>query len=291
MANTVSFIIQLQDRFNRVAAKVDKSMTRLGKNAARVKKKIASLGKSFRALGGQAKNALALIATAFGAREFIRVGSGFQDAIADLQSITGTAGVELDFLSDASLRLAKSSKTAQDEVALAFTQIASAKSELLKDPQGLINVTEQVLLLANAAGIDVPSAVKASVGSLNQFNKGADDAARFVNVIAAGSKVGASLVGETAEALKNVGAVASQFNLSFEETNSLIQVLAKNEIKGAEAGTGLRQVLVKLEGFMDGKFAPSVIGIEKSFEAVRDMNLSNIEVTEDFGEEALKSIF
>lgn len=339
MANKVSFIIQLQDKFSRAAKAVNAKLKSFSKNSLDagsaanklsqaegvlvskskkligstrrlrkankalipkvdgLNKKIKKTGKSvnktsdaFDDLKTRAKNAIGAVVAAFGVKEFIRIGSEFQDALADLSSITGASGKELQFLSDESLRLAKVMAVTQSEVATAFTTIASAKSELLKDPKGLSIVTEQALLLANAAGISVPEAVQASVGALNQFNQGADQAARFVNVIAASAKVGASRVEETAEALKNAGTVAAQFNVSFEQVNALLQVLAKNGVKGAEAGTALRGTLSKLEKFMGGRLAPSRIGIIQSLEMIEKLGLSNTQVIKEFGEENLRSI-
>lgn len=291
MANKVSYLIQLQDRFSREARAIRRQMSGIDKNAGKAARTINQrLAGSFKDLGKTAKNALASVVAAFGIREFITRGAAFQDAIADLSSITGEAGEQLQFLSDESLRLAKSAAIAQVDVANAFTAIASAKSELLKDPKGLSIVTEQALLLANAAGISVPDAVRASVGALNQFGAGADQAARFVNVLAAGSKVGASQVAETAEAMKNAGTVAAQFGLTFEQTNAIIQVFAKSELKGAEAGTALRGTLSKLEKIAGGQLAPSKLGIIKSLEIIERLSLSNTQIIKEFGEENLRAI-
>jgi len=293
MANKVSFIIDLQDKFSRTAKAVNRQIKGLSRNSAKaariIKTKLASSFKNLKRIAVGTFVAIAA-SSVLAFKSIITKGSDFQSSIADLSAITGAAGVNLSKLTDETFRLAKASATAQKTVANAFTQIASSKSELLKDPKALSVVTEQVLLLANASGISVPDAVRASVGALNQFNKSATDAARFVNVIAAGAKVGASLVGETAEALKNFGSVASQFNLSFEEVNSLIQVLAKNEVKAAEAGTALRGTLSRLEKFMDGRLAPSKIGIIKSLEGIEKLGLSNVQIMEAFGDENLRTI-
>ena len=109
-------------------------------------------------------------------------------------------------------------------------------------------------------------------------------------MLAAGAKVGASTVGNTALALKNAGSVAAQFGVSFEEANAMIQVLAKNEIKGAEAGTALRGTLSKLEKFMGGRFAPSRVGMIKSLEMLEKLGLSNAQVIKEFGLENLRSV-
>ncbi len=84
-----------------------------------------------------------------------------------------------------------------------------------------------------------------------------------VNVLAAGAKLGASEVNDTAEALQNSGTAMKAAGVSFEQGNALIQSLAGVMIKGSEAGTGLRNVLLKLETQSDKGLRPSVDGIRR----------------------------
>lgn len=293
MSNKVSFIFKAIDQFTGVGKKigrtVDKVTKKFGRLGKTVNKVSAGIGRSLGALNNKFVGLATAAAGFFSLEKLITTGAKFQDSLANLSAITGATGKDLKFLSDESLRLAKSSAVAQDVVAQAFTEIASAKSELLDDPKALSNITEQALLLSNAAGIDVTDAVKASVGALNQFGAGADQAARFVDVLAAGSKVGASVVGEVVQALKNAGPVAAQFGVTFEETNAILQVLAKSGIKGAEAGVALRNSLVSLEKIEGGKLAPSRIGVIKSLELLNKLNLDNLKITKEFGKENLTS--
>lgn len=286
MANksfVVKYLIQARDGFSVAAGKVGRGFDKITKKSKRaerqVKKSSNSMRDSFKNMAGAAIGFL-------GAREFLDVGMRFENAMADVSAITGATGKDLAFMRGEILGLAKDSITAQDQVANAFKLIASAKSELLKDPKGLSVVAEQVLLLANASGITIPEAVQASVGALNQFGEGADKAARFVNVMAAGSKIGASEVYQTSAALVDAGFASASAGLSFEQTNAAIQVLAKSEIKGARAGVSLRNILTIMGTSLKGKFDPSVIGINKSLEEFSKLNLTNTELTKMFGRES-----
>lgn len=308
MANKVSFIIQLKNQFGATARKIKQDFKGIDTSAKQAGKSVEKMGRqtkksmrdSGKAVSGFSLKAKGLnrqllsmgqgLLTLQTVMSTIKVGAEFEDAIAELSAITGAEGPKLRKLSGDVRSLAKEFGISQSIVAKAFTQTASAKSELLDTPGAVAAVTAEALKLSKAAGVDVPAAIRASVGSLNQFNKGADQAGRFVNVLAAGAKIGASTVGETAEAMKNAGSVAAQFNLSFEQTNALLQVLAKNEIKGAEAGTALRGTLSKLEKFANGKFAPSRMGIIKSLESIEKLGLSNTQIIKEFGEENLRTI-
>lgn len=291
MANKVSFIIQLKDQFSGTGKKLNRMFDAARRKAKELDTALRSrLKNSLSGINKQALSAAKGVATLASAMKTVRVGAGFEDAIAELSAITGAEGGDLRALSDDVMRAAKTFGISQDIVAQAFTQTASAKSELLKTPGAVATVTAEALRLSKAAGIEVPEAIRASIGGLNQWSVGADQAARFVNVLAAGAKVGASQVGETAEALKNAGTVAAQFGLTFESTNAILQVFAKNEIKGAEAGTALRGTLSKLEKFAGGRFAPSKLGIIKSLQMIERLGLSNTQVIKEFGEENLRSI-
>lgn len=294
MSNSVPFIFRAIDRFTSVGSRIAASQNSINRavergnkilrqNAVQSTHTSAAVTKGFKHMAGAVAAYVSITST-------LNTGATFQDSVAELSSITGAAGKDLDFLSNSARKMAIEFGTAQNVVVKSITDIASAKSELLKDPEALITITKQALLLARAAGITVPDAVQASVGALNQFNKGADDAGRFVNVLAAGSKVGAAQVSSIVESLKNAGSVASAFNVSFEDTNALLQVLAKNGIKGAEAGTALRGTLSKLEKVANGALAPSKIGILKSLELLESAGLTNVQVIKEFGEENLRSV-
>jgi TP901 family phage tail tape measure protein len=293
MANKVTFSFIALDRFTGVGRKVNRSVGRMLGGIRRLKletKQAEAITR--RAAGGISAGFGKMAAAAgafFGLREFFTAGMRFQDALADLSAITGATGKDLQFLSDESMRLAKESKTAQAEVAGAFKLVASAKSELLKNPKALSEVTRQVLLLKNATGMDLAQATDVAVTALNQFNAKADQANRFVNVLAAGSKIGASEVAETGEALRKSGVAANLAKVNFEEANAMIQVLAKNGLKASEAGTGLQGVLLKLENSGLAKIRPSVVGVTKALKNLRDMNLSSSKLTKLFGLESIKA--
>lgn len=286
MAFTIEYIYQAVDKFSSKADKIARSMGKVGRAADNNKKILNALSRSTKdataVISGRLNALAATAAGFFGARAFLETGSRFQDALLDLSSITGATGQDLQFLSDQSLSLAKASKTAQDEVATAFKTIASAKSELLEDPKGLSEVTKQVLLLKNAAGISLADAAETALESLNQFSAGADQAGRFVNILAAGSKIGASEVAQTGQAVLGSGTAANAAGVSFEELNTLIQVLAKNGIKGAEAGTALRNVLLILETSGSKKLQPSIVGITESLDLLSKANLNAAQVQELF---------
>ncbi len=195
---------------------------------------------------------LAAFAGIAGVMKFFSVGTGFQDAIADLSSITKSTGKDLQFLQDESLRLAKKMNISAADVAEGFKLVASAKSELLEDTEALSTITEQILLLANASGEDLNTAANLVLRSMNQFGAEAHGAARFVNVLAASTEIGAAELRDLGPALINAGTAGQLAGISFEEMNAAMQVLAKGGLVGPRAGTGMQGAILKLNKILPG---------------------------------------
>lgn len=280
MANNVSFVIIAKDAFTKVGKRVSTT-------TATMTKRFSGLGRGMKALTGQFGRLIGVAAGFFGLRKFFSEGMKFQDAIADLSAITGAAGKDLQFLQSESLRLARVSIVSASATAGAFKLVASAKAELLEDPRALSNVTEQVLLLANASGTQLADSAMIVTESLNQFGVSADQANRFVNVLAAGSKFGASEVEQTGAALVRAGVGAKLANVGFEETNAILQVLAQRGIKGERAGTALKTVFLRLEAMSNKRFRPSIVGLDQAMENLAKRNLSTAKMTKLFGTQGI----
>lgn len=170
----------------------------------------------------------------------------FEQGVADLRAITGATGKDLEFLKNSALSLGTTVKGGAIAVVEAYKLIASAKPELLENVQALNSVTEAAIQLSQAAGMELPDAATALTDALNQFNAPAEKAGEFVDALANGAKYGAAEIPQTTEALLKFGAVARTSNISIQESVALIELLAENGIKGAEAGTKLRNVLLKI---------------------------------------------
>lgn len=265
---------------SRQVDKAAKSLNHLGRESTNTEKATDGLLKKFKAYAGIAAIGKVIWDVIDAHREF-------QKSISELSAITGATGKDLEFYKNQALALGSSTIFSASQVAEAFKLVASAKPDLLESKEALADVTKQVLTLAEASGLELPMAAQSLGSALNQFQAGADQANRFVNVLAAGAKYGASEIDMTAEALKNVGSVASATGLSFEETNAAIQALAAAGIKGAEAGTGLRGVLLKLASQSRTEFNPQIVGLETAMKNLAAAHLSTADLVKLVGQESI----
>ncbi|MBD8106642.1 phage tail tape measure protein [Erwinia persicina] len=213
----------------------------------------------------------------------------YGQALSDLSAITGATGTQLKALDEAAQQMGRTTEYSASQAVEALKLMASAKPELLETADGLTRATNSALVLAQAAGSTLPDATKTLALSLNQFGAGANQADRYINVLAAGAKYGASEINDTAAAIKNGGVAAAQAGIGFETLNAAIQVLASREIKGGEAGTALRNVILNLEKGTDKSLKPSVVGLSQALGNLAGKNLSTAQAVKLFGVENLNA--
>ncbi len=291
MSNNVIFVFKAIDKkVIETSRKIAKGIGKITEKTKTLNRVMAKASTGFRKFGAGINSNIGNLVAGVGLfatlQKAVGIGAQFQDSIADLEAITGLTGEKLEFLKGQTLELAKASAFSQDKVAGAFKIIASAKDELLEDPEGLTKVGKQVLMLANT-GLDLETAANVTVQALNQFGASADEAGRFVNVLAAGAQIGASEVNETGVAILKAGAIAKNVGVSFEGMNAAIQVLAKGGIKAEIAGTGLKTALLKLEAAGVKNLQPSVVGLGNALSNLNDMGLSTTQMSKLFGLEAV----
>lgn len=179
-------------------------------------------------------------------REVISLSNQFQQSGADLQAITGASADTLEFLKQEAVEVGVETTISANQTLEAYKLIASAKPELLDNAAGLASITREAVTLAEAMGGDLPTAATNLTDIMNQFNAPAEQAGRFTNALAAGSKEGSAEVGQLAAAFLVAGTELNSANVEFEEGVGLLETLAERGKKGSEAGTALRNVVSKL---------------------------------------------
>ena len=201
-----------------------------------------------------------------------------------IQWLTRQAEILSTAMDESGLRIRQSS----DEILQAYMLIGSKKPELLKDKEALNAVTIEAMRLAAAAKIDLKDAVTATTVSLNMYGESADKAARYVNVLAAGSKEGAADVSAQAAAIKNAGVAAAGAGVSIEGLQGTIQMLAEKGLEAEPAGTALRKFFLVLQTGPD-ETNPKVVGLQTALENLNKKSLTAAQIQAMFGEEAFSA--
>ena len=214
-----------------------------------------------------------------------------EDAKADVEALTGLSKDSIDWLEQQAVRLSTQMtdsgiriRQSATEILDAYKLVGSAKPELLSNKEALAEVTEQTLILASASGMSLKDAVDAVTLSLNQYGDGADQAARYANVMAAGSKYGAAAVESVTTAVTKSGVAASSANIPIEQLVGTIETLAEKGIKDEIAGTGLKKFFLTLQTGAD-ETNPKIVGLETALDNLQKKQLSAAQIKKMFGEE------
>lgn len=256
----VPTIFSAVDKFSSVVKGMSKSVSSFGNDTDVA---VAKVQRKFRGISEASKN-FAIGTAAAGTAILaplgmaVKAASDYETSIASLSAITGATGTELQKFKSKVEEVADAQKMAYGETAKAFELAGSAMPELLKSADALGKVSTAAIVLSKASGEDLESSIRSVTGVMNQFSLGAEQSERTINVMAAGAKVGAASIAQTAESMVNFGSVAAAANMSLEQTVGAIQVMSKYSLFGAEAGTKLRGSVLKLQqagvGYASGQF-------------------------------------
>jgi len=238
--------------YRRFTAEIKKNNAVLSQHDAAIGSYVRNVGNYSSAIKGFGSQLLGIL----GAGSFLAIAQNaiqataeFNQSMADLKAITGATDEQMKFFRDTAieqtLSMEGSTASAKDYTE-ALKLIASAKPELLENASALKEITDKALILADASGLELPDAATRLTDAMNQFGAGADQAGKFVDVLAAAAKYGSAEIPQITEALLEFGPVAKSYNVSIQESAAAIEGLAEKGIKGSEAGTKFRNVLLAL---------------------------------------------
>lgn len=223
--------------------------------------------------------------------EFRKLANAREDAAADVKALTGLDDASVKWLEQQAVRLSTSMtssgvriKQSASEILDAYKLVGSAKPELLSNKEALAQVTEQTLILAAASGMKLTDAVDAVTLSMNQYGAQANEAARFTNVMAAGSKYGSAAVESVTSSILNSGVAAASADVPIEQLVGTLETLAEKGIKEEVAGTGLKKFFLTLQTGADDT-NPKVVGLYQALDNLAAKGLTAAEIKKQFGEE------
>lgn len=225
--------------------------------------------------------------------EFRKKNMEKESSQANLKALTGLDDSSIEWLTKQAEKLSTSMdesglrvKKSAQEILEAYTMVGSKKPELLQDKEALNAVTIEAMRLAEAAKIDLTDAVEGVTLAMNQYGAAADEASRYVNVLAAGSKMGAVGVATQTESIVKAGVASSRAKVPIEQLVGVLETLGERGIEGSVAGTQLKTFFLRLEaGAEDTR--PSVVGLQQALENLAKKNLDVTEMIKMFGLESI----
>ena len=214
-----------------------------------------------------------------------------EESKADLKALTGLDDGDINWLEQKAIELSTTVteegvriRQSATEILEAYKLVGSAKPDLLENRDALAEVTRETLVLASASGMKLTDAVDAATLSLNQYGADANEASRYVNVLAAGSKVGAAAVESITKVVQKAGVSAAASDVSIEQLVGTVETLAEKGIKNEEAGTALKNFFLTLQTGAD-EINPKVVGLQTALENLNRKQMDATEIKKMFGKE------
>ena len=167
----------------------------------------------------------------------------FDAAMSEVGANVDTTGSQLTMLREAALEAGKSTIYSATESAQAINELGKAGMSVTDILSGGLT---GALNLAASDGMEVAQAAEYMSSALAMFHLEGSRATDVADALAAGAGKALGEVSDFGEALNNCGAQAYSFGMSMEETVGTLALFAENGLVGAEAGTQLNSMLMKL---------------------------------------------
>ena len=225
----------------KIAGKVDSS---LGKACKQANDNLASIGNAAKKAGKIAATAMGAVATAAAgvAVSSLHTYENFQQAMANTSAIAQANAEEYKALEAAAREMgAKTTKTAT-EAAEALGYMALAGWDTQQSIAGL----EPVLRLSEATQMDLARCSDLVTDSMSALGIGVEDMTAYLDLAVQTNNKANTTAEMLMEAFIGCGGAAKTVGADMTELSTALGILANNGTKGAEAGTAMNAMLVRM---------------------------------------------
>lgn len=237
MAENKNIVIRLMAD----TASYEAAMTRAGSTARSVASGMENTGRKS-ALIASGLAAAGLAAAAFGVAS-IKMAADFDQQMSTVQANTGATSAQMDQLRAAAIEAGASTVYSASDSADAINDLGKAGMSVTDILTGGLT---GALNLAASDGMAVGDAAEYMANALSMFHLKGSQASQVADTLAAGAGKAVGNVSDFGEALNNCGAQANSFGMNIQETTGVLALFAQNGTIGAEAGTQLNSMLMKL---------------------------------------------
>ncbi|WP_296827896.1 phage tail tape measure protein [uncultured Megasphaera sp.] len=193
------------------------------------------------AMAGLPVQAAGFAGLGYGVFDAVKNYSDFTAQLSQIKAVTGLDAEAMDAVKEKALELGADTQFSSTEAAQGMTELLKAGVSV-KDVLG--DASQAALDLAAAGQLSLPEAAEIMSTAMNAFH--IDDATHAADVLVGAANASATGVQELKYSLSAVSAVAAGVGMSFDDTNTALAVFANNGLKGSDAGTSLKTMLMNL---------------------------------------------
>ena len=215
---------------------------KFNKGIGSARKKLKGFTNSLGSVKTQLVGVFGAAGTGFLVKKAISTMADFESKMSGLKAVTGATSKEMKKMTKVARDLGAKTAFSATQAADGMEFLARAgfkTSEIIESIPGVLN-------LAAAGAIDLGRAADISSNILGAFSFEAEKMTRVVDVMAKTTASANTDIEQLGEAMKLSAPIASAFGVSLEETAASIGILSNSGLQGTVAGTGLKNVLLKL---------------------------------------------
>lgn len=168
----------------------------------------------------------------------------FEQTMSGVKAVSGATGDEMKSLSGLALQLGK-------DTVFSATEAGKGIEELIKGGIQIGDVmggaASAALNLASAGAVPLTVAAEQMADAMNIFGLKGTEAAHVADLIAGAANASSMTVTDFGFAMKMAGAVAKISGQNIDSTATAISVLAQAGLKGSDAGTSLKTMMLNLQ--------------------------------------------
>ncbi len=227
-------------RMTSASAEAHLSISRLGLGMAST---AASVAGGIVAYSGLS-NAFGFVTGAI--RDSISAGVSYQDEMNTLKAVSGATTAQMAALGKRAIDLGNDlslPSTSAKDAATAMTELVKGGLSV----QDAMDAAKGVLQLAAAATVDEGTAATFTADALNAFHLKGTDAVKVADLLAGAANASSGEITDMALSLQQSAAVFAAAHVPIQTTVALIAELANNGIRGSDAGTSLKTMMLALQ--------------------------------------------
>ena len=205
---------------------------------SKVNKSLGNMGRSLASGGGRL--AAAGIGMAAPIAAAVRQGAAFESTLLNIRASTGATAAQIDQIKASSMAMSQA-------LGVGPTEAAQGMLELLKAGMSLDSVLggagQTAMEFAKVGEMDVAQAAVVMSDAMNVFKVSSDVAA---NALSSAADASSTSIAQMSEAFSMSSAVAGLAGQSIEDLSATLAILANNGVKGSDAGTSVKTMLMRL---------------------------------------------
>ena len=244
---SVSYVYEIVDKYSKNLDKITKATHKYTRAKRKSLIAIEKFKRGLKSMIAEAlKSKLGLAALGAGAVVFAKSSISafltYEKSMNKVSATTMANAVEMKKLSNLAKELGRTTQYSAAEAADAMTFLAMAGLNTNQIMKALPNT----LMLASAGSLSLADAADISTNILSGMGLGVEELARVNDVMAKTASSANTNVLEMSGAMREAASSAVLTGVGLEEVSSLVGKLADAGIKGSRAGTGLKNMFIKI---------------------------------------------